>query len=200
MFGEKLFYVDSEFVESNGEVDLLSFGIVTDSELDHFGSMHFALDDWDEKDLPKWHVDNILPHLKGVERIGRESARNRLLNFFRYHTSEFAKKPVVGYYSAFDFVAFCSLWGHMLDLPKGMPRFFYDLKALTALYAEVDLKSFVDANAAAHDALSDARSVRDMHRGWKRSLAEERPELARLLPSRLYAVTPGSLFPPRSAP
>jgi hypothetical protein len=31
---EKLFYIDSEFVEEHGEVDLLSFAIVTDDERD----------------------------------------------------------------------------------------------------------------------------------------------------------------------
>ena len=186
---EKLFYIDSEFVEEHGEVDLLSFAIVTDDERDRFGSLYFALDDWDDKDLPPWHVDNVLPHLKGVERISRESARIRLLNFFRYHTGEFQKKPrVLGYYSAFDFVAFSSLWSRMIDLPKGMPNYFYDLRTFNALDDhKINLKSCLDKDAKFHDALADAIGVRDMHRGWKKALRELSPVLSRELPdSSLY--------------
>lgn len=186
---EKLFYIDSEFVEENGEVDLLSFAIVTDEELDSLGSLYFALDDWEEKDLPQWHVDNVLPHLKGVERISRENARSRLHNFFRYHTQDFLKKPrVLGYYSAFDFVAFSSLWGRMIDLPKGVPNYFYDLRTFNALDGHrIHLKSFLDKDAKLHDALADAMGVRAMHRGWKKALAEHFPVLARELPdSKLY--------------
>lgn len=186
---EKLFYIDSEFVEENGEVDLLSFAIVTDEELDQFGSLYFALDDWEVMDLPQWHVDNVLPHLKGVEQISRESARIRLLDFFRFHTEDFRKKPrVLGYYSAFDFVAFSSLWGRMLDLPKGMPNYFYDLRTFNALDDhQINLKSFLNKDAKLHDALADAMGVRAMHRGWKRALAELSPVLSRELPdSKLY--------------
>jgi hypothetical protein len=153
------------------------------------GSLYFALDDWDDKDLPPWHVDNVLPHLKNIERIGRESARTRLHNFFRYHTGEFAKKPrVLGYYSAFDFVAFSSLWGRMIDLPKGVPNCFYDLRAFNALDDhKINLKSFLDKDAKLHDALADACGVRDMHRGWKKALRELSPVLSRELPdSSLY--------------
>lgn len=34
----------------------------------------------------------------------------------------------IGYFADYDWVLFCSLWGKMIELPKGFPMYCYDLK------------------------------------------------------------------------
>jgi hypothetical protein len=76
-----------------------------------------------------------------------------------------------GYYSDYDWVLFCSLFGRMIDLPKGFPMFCVDLKQMVDLEVnrikgnnsfDVALKSFkghskYPKQINEHNALSDAR-------------------------------------------
>lgn len=49
----------------------------------------------------------------------------------RYEHNDKSKNPeFYGYYSAYDHVALCWLYGKMMDLPKGFPMFTIDLKQI----------------------------------------------------------------------
>lgn len=54
---------------------------------------------------------------------------------------------VYGYYSDYDWVLFCSLFGRMIDLPKGFPMYC------------IDLKQMLDENAAQIDQLEITKHI-----------------------------------------
>lgn len=62
-----------------------------------------------------------------------------------------------GYYSDYDWVAFCWLFGKMIDLPKGFPMFAFDIQQQIEEYKidkEQLLKEVLQINC--HNALQDA--------------------------------------------
>lgn len=84
-----------------------------------------------------------------------------------------------GYYCDYDWVLFCSLFGRMLDLPKGYPMYCRDLKQMMD---ELNLtKEWKDMNVPGdneHHALADARWNQKLHRTIKTYIAG--------LPQKLY--------------
>jgi 3' exoribonuclease, RNase T-like len=73
----------------------------------------------------------------------------------------YAAQPieVYGYFSDYDWVLFCSLFGRMMDLPKDFPMYCHDLKQMLderGLDEAWARTSFVDADKEQHDALQDA--------------------------------------------
>lgn len=80
--------------------------------------------------------------------------------FTRHNVAEIdgrmvAQPELWAYYADYDWVVFCSLFGRMIDLPKGFPMYCRDLKQ------EMDLCEFPKENrppqANEHDALADAQ-------------------------------------------
>lgn len=69
-----------------------------------------------------------------------------------------------GYYCDYDWVVFCSLFGRMLDLPKGYPMYCRDLKQIMD---QLELtKDWKDDNVPGdneHHALADARWNKKLH-------------------------------------
>lgn len=69
-----------------------------------------------------------------------------------------------GYYSAYDHVVFCWLFGKMIDLPKGYPMYTIDLKQMKDSIGEKlsDHPSY-PTNSRKHDALRDAMFNKDLY-------------------------------------
>ncbi len=84
-----------------------------------------------------------------------------------YHTQ--GDVQFYGYYCDYDWVVFCSLFGRMIDLPKGFPMYCRDLKQQFDVKQEtstLDLKKHpkYPTQEKEHDALEDAR--------WNKKLYE----------------------------
>lgn len=66
----------------------------------------------------------------------------KLYNYFNEHNVAsdgnyfFSQPKLYGYYSAYDHVALCWLFGKMIDLPKGFPMYTRDLKQMIDLEGE----------------------------------------------------------------
>jgi hypothetical protein len=76
------------------------------------------------------------------------------------------------YYADYDWVVFCSLFGRMLDLPKGYPMYCRDLKQMADEFiesSEVARKSFDIQSPDCHHALVDARWNKLLHEFLKKS-------------------------------
>jgi hypothetical protein len=89
-----------------------------------------------------------MPH----DKIGES-----ILSFVKSKTHE----PVFwAYFSHYDWVVFCQLYGRMIDLPDIYPMFCMDLKQ------ELFRKSIAVIpieNAQEHSALADARWTKEVH-------------------------------------
>jgi len=97
--------------------------------------------------------------------------------YYIFHEQKLREEPIdiYGYYSDYDWVAFCWLFGKMMDLPKGFPMYCKDLKQIiddkfnTNKYPEFkidgldswlkDLKKHPDypKQTNEHNALADAK-------------------------------------------
>lgn len=64
------------------------------------------------------------------------------------------KPEIWGYYSAYDWVAFCQLFGAMIDLPKGYPMFCRDIIQECKRLGNPELPK---QESAEHNCLADAR-------------------------------------------
>jgi hypothetical protein len=87
-----------------------------------------------------------------------------------YHAPQF-----YGYYADYDWVLFCSLYGRMIDLPKGFPMYMRDLKHMlddkasglgysfdTAL-SHIKTHERYPKQTNNHNALDDARWNKELH-------------------------------------
>ena len=61
----------------------------------------------------------------GVRSDGKYRPRNSV---FPRNPQWVAQPEFYGYYADYDWVLFCSLFGRMIDLPKGFPMYCHDLK------------------------------------------------------------------------
>lgn len=153
------YFLDTEFIEGFHKplfgkrrhfIDLISIGIVRED-----GKEYYAIsDEFHTKDADQWVKDNIIEKLPkkrvnfsdqggDTPRIKSESflyksnaniADEVRLFFGCYEDSLFWRAPpeieVYGYYADYDWVLFCSLFGRMIDLPKGFPMYCRDLKQI----------------------------------------------------------------------
>lgn len=144
-----IFFIDTEFIEgfhkpflgkSRHFIDLISIGIVAeDGRTLYRISKEYNYDDADD-----WVKENVIQPMY-LETVPGD-ARNRYnintfhqyygksLNGIKHDILEFVKGAdkieFYGYYSDYDWVVFCSLFGRMIDLPGGFPMYCRDLKQM----------------------------------------------------------------------
>jgi len=140
----KYFY-DTEFIENGFSVDLISIGIVAEDGREYYaqdrGCPLYQANDWVK--------ENVLPHLTETDWKFRPEIKEDILRFIGDDKPEFW-----GYYSAYDHVALCQLFGAMIDLPKGWPMYTRDIKQLCDSLGNPRLP---EQGKGEHNALADAR-------------------------------------------
>lgn len=150
----KYFY-DTEFHDDGLTIDLISIGIVAEDGREYYAVNAEA--EWDRIRNHGWlaaNVVNQLPHpgeWKPKAQIKREVTAFLLAD---------TQPELWAWFAAYDHVALSQLFGRMLDLPKGIPMYTHDLRALIDYLPDVILPQ---QKSGQHDALEDARWVRDAH-------------------------------------
>lgn len=156
-------FIDTEFIEDGKTIDLLSIGLVKEN-----GECYYAVNK--EADLTKaceWVKGNVIPNLfiNDFTEVNysksREQIKNDILEFCNGVTEFW------GYYSDYDWVVFCQLFGKMIDLPDGWPMFCLDVKQIMhalGINKEDILKSKdVSKSYIEHNALEDAVEIKTMY-------------------------------------
>lgn len=161
------FFLDTEFMEEPGFLQLLSIGLVTQD-----GWEYYAVNaDADRSRANPWVRANVLPHLQagGAFDASLETiAQNIAAMVSRYSRGV---QPIFwGYFSDYDWVCFCWLFGTMMDLPKGWPNYCLDLRQLMDHYgvSRADLPP-----EGPHNALEDAKWIRE---SWLQIRAAQMPK------------------------
>ncbi len=153
------FFLDTEFIESGPmePIQLISIGIATESGNDFYAVNH----DFREADANDWVRANVLPHLFPADlRWPLNVMREKILNFINQERN--GEEPEFwGYYSDYDWVVFCQIFGTMMDLPKGWPMYCRDLKQLCDDLGNPPLPP---QSTTEHNALNDARWNRTAYR------------------------------------
>lgn len=151
------YFLDTEFIEGFHKplfgkrrhfIDLISIGIVCED-----GREYYAIsNEFNAKDADFFVRENVIDKLdsKNTFRAGlltptmhysgpiwktNNEIKNEILEFFGCKRDQlFWRSPegieVYGYYADYDWVLFCSLFGRMIDLPKGFPMYCKDLKQM----------------------------------------------------------------------
>lgn len=147
------YWFDTEFIDNKSTIDLISIGIVSQKGKEYYAvSNEFnysAADEW-----VRQHVYPSLPDKS--EWKPRSVIRKEIVAFLN-------KRPEFWVYNgAYDWVAFCQLFGSIQDLPKGYPWYANDIKQYWHMLKHPKLPS--QDESAKHDALEDARWNR---RAWE---------------------------------
>ena len=144
------YFLDTEFIEGfhkplfgkkRHHIDLISIGMVCED-----GRCYSALsNEYSYNDADDWVKDNvILPlynEIKDVDKSIKINNFNKLLgssnktialDIIKFIFDGMSKKDNVvefyGYYSDYDWVVFCSIFGKMINLPEKFPKYCRDLK------------------------------------------------------------------------
>lgn len=182
------YYIDTEFIEDFHKpllgkrrhfIDLISIAVVCEDGREY----HAISREYRYKDASQWVKDNVITPLylqtvhgsmrnqldvRNFSRIkGKSSQRiqNDLLDFFLCEVGsdgKFYAPPgieVYAYFADYDWVALCSLFGRMIDLPTNFPMYCRDLKQM--MDAQGLTKEWKDEACPSpvneHTALADAR-------------------------------------------
>lgn len=172
------YFYDTEFIEDpiTKTIDLVSIGIVASDGREYYAqSVEF-----DVAKADYWIRHNVLSHLTACSDIDkrwnmdqslyswdrckkpdcpwrrREEIRDEIVAFM--DPSKYGTPELWGYYSSYDHVVFCQLFGRMADLPNGYPYATFDLYQLCSIVKGKDfpLQEHVKQENE-HNALDDAR-------------------------------------------
>ena len=146
--------LDCEFSEAPTRIDLISIALIAQD-----GRTFYRVSaDFDPATANTWVRDNVMPHLyAGVPydrniTLPRTEIAKDVLAFIGDD-----REPIFwGYYSAYDWVVFCWLFGPMVALPPTFPMYCRDLRHT------LDDRGFVrhrQPETAMHHALDDARWI-----------------------------------------
>ena len=179
------YFLDTEFIESlrnvNGKslhvVELISIGIVCEdgrelyaisNEFDHTEANEFVRENVLSLEFNKHYVDrgnydlNCM-QLKTNHGMPISAIKRKIINFMQPEQDK--NLQVYGYFADYDWVVFASIFGTMMDLPKGMPFFCMDLKQMMqerGLNSEWKRENCPDP-VGEHHALVDAMWNKDLY-------------------------------------
>jgi 3' exoribonuclease, RNase T-like len=141
------FFIDTEFSERGPKlpVELISIGIVREDG----AFMYLVHGGFNAENCSAWVKENVLPRLGDGRVSSLEYIAHQLKAFIGSGKPEFW-----GYYSAYDWVVFCQIFGTMMDLPKGWPMYCRDIKQLCDSLGNPRLP---EQGKGEHNALADAR-------------------------------------------
>lgn len=162
------YWLDTEFIEDGKTIDLISIGVVAED-----GREYYAIStEFDASKASDWVKENVLAHLPPrvnpaesmiceIQAIkawkSKAQIKAELLTFVGTKDAGFigsTKPEFWGYYSAYDHVALCQIFGTMMELPKGWPMYTRDIKQLCDSLGNPKLP---EQGKGEHHALADAR-------------------------------------------
>lgn len=131
------YFIDSEFSEDGRTIDLISLAIIREDGREFYAESSDVI----VGTVNPWVRENVIPQLwsRQPEKsefnlwsrdggIGGLLNRKAIASLALGFVAESSEKPEFwGYYSAYDWVVFCQLFGAMIDLPKGWPMFCRDI-------------------------------------------------------------------------
>lgn len=148
------YFLDTEFIESGPKkpIQLISIGIVSED-----GREYYAISsEFNAKDASPWVGENVLAHLESESVVPRLTLREIAIEIydFIWPDTNRPKPEFWGYYSDYDWVVFCQIFGAMMALPKGFPMYCRDIKQLCD---DLGNPKLPEQDSTEHNALNDAQ-------------------------------------------
>ena len=161
------FTIDTEFYERPNTIELISIALVAEDGREYYAES--ALFDWrvcdptgpfNPDETRTWLWENVRPSIGPWEkRKVPTQIAEEVLDFI---AGAFPKGASIttpefwGYYSDYDWVVFCWMFGRMIDLPKRFPMYCLDLKQVMHLN-RLDKSTLGVPHEGEHNCLNDAR-------------------------------------------
>lgn len=162
------FFLDTEFIEAGPKhpLYLISIGIVAENGAEYYAESS----EFPSNLASPWVREHVFPLLtwktaKPLSKICQEicqfvkSQSPVVLIQSAPGVEKYTKPKFWGWFSSYDWVLFCQIFGTMMDLPIHWPQYCNDLKQLCV--SKGDPKLIKPENE--HHALVDARWNRDMY-------------------------------------
>ncbi len=117
------YFFDWEFLENGETIKPISLGMVAEDGRELYLEAAF---DEEEVLANGWLKDNVVPYLtwNPRDRVSREELAQSILSF----VGDDPHPEFWAYYAAYDWVLLCQMFGRMIDLPKGWPKYCRDLQ------------------------------------------------------------------------
>lgn len=145
-------YFDTEFIEDDKTIDLISIGLVREDGYELYLENREV--DWSK--ASPWVLTNVFPFCQrdGVVQVTRTQIAKQIQEFA-------GEKPEFwAYYADYDWVVLCQLYGTMMQLPPNFPMFCRDVRQLMDGKPRRGMPKQLGVK---HHALEDARWVRDAY-------------------------------------
>lgn len=163
-------FFDTEFIEWPSSIELISIGLVSEDGQE----LYLENGEADISRADDWVRTNVLVHLLGgAYRVPRAAIRDRIIAFVTAAMARSKQDKVEfwAYFSDYDWVVFCWLFGRMIDLPQHFPRYCRDFKQTMDSF-RIKKSDLPIQTEPAHHALADAKWLRsaflatlDQHQG-----------------------------------
>ena len=190
------YFFDTEFIEDGKTIDLISIGIACEDGRVYYAQNQECkftkANEWVWRNVFP-HLDHFNMRGGGVRScqqhkgMSHEPLTGKCViggNTYcpwRYHweirnevrefmdVEKYGKPEIWGYYADYDWVAFCQLFGAMIELPKGFPMFCMDLKQLCVSVGDPELPKLESISGVEHHALHDTMEIKFRHH-WLQEL------------------------------
>lgn len=153
------YYLDTEFDETPDHLVLISLALRAQDGRE----LYLVSSDFSVALCNPWVRENVIPHLHDFvprehlppKYVMPQGSFAEQIELFLCHD----ESPAFwGYYSAYDWVLFCRLWGGMLRMPGRFPKICGDLRQLAdTLIPGVRYKDACPPESTRHNAMADAR-------------------------------------------
>ena len=169
------YWYDTEFLDTGSTIDLISIGVVAEDGREYYAqSVEF-----DETKASDWVKENVLKHLPICPCCGyKANHEDQPTGKCRskkcmWRTREQMKRDVQsfidpddgielwGWCAGYDFVAFCQLFGTMMDLPQGYPHYIREFQQVLDERGIAD-SDLPEQEEGLHNALSDAKHLQKL--------------------------------------
>ena len=148
-------FFDTEFIDDGRRIHPISIGLVREDGAEYYAEF----DDCPVWLAGDWVKKNVLAKLTG-ESVPRDKIKANIVEFSGEDPEFWA------YFADYDWVLMCQLFGTMMELPEGWPKFCMDLKQ--RLYEHGD-PSVQRPESDDHHALADARWVAKTWRMYEKA-------------------------------
>jgi hypothetical protein len=129
------YFLDTEFIEKPGSIQLISIGIVSEN-----GRTFYAENtSFDEREADDWVKKNVLDKLKWWPHRAPFKRTSNIMKFEVYGHQTWIKESLLeffkddkqcefwAYFADYDWVIFCWIFGRMIDLPENFSMYCRDL-------------------------------------------------------------------------
>lgn len=152
------FYLDTEFDEDGSTIELITIGLVCETDVEYYAVSR----DFDPAHCNDWVKEHVLGHLPLPLWRTKQQIAQEVKSFIESNTTTL-KPEIWAYYAGYDWVAFCQLFGRMVDLPPGFPMFCLDVQQEAHRYGILSRDLPEQSDAEQHHALLDARWTKLAH-------------------------------------